>query len=797
MSAEISYIGNHTYHLPEGARLLETDADYVKACHILSEEASGGMSLIFWARKRHHFIWLQKFCEEIRMAARFTEKTARDLLADAWNVTVPDWLSDEDCAAMKLLDLDLRQEHRCRFEDVMLGHFLGVAFRGERLARERIGETVTILARPEVRVLLDRNPVLLRCLREQGKRWTSHADSTWEKTLIENLIEEPDRLWQDLSLWALLSGYPEKLMEYVVPLQRAKFLRSIPGEIVKTLALERKVVEEALTQIEMFFRDIEGEIDSSDAFRRAVLCASGRLLKEFRLLRDLLTAGRFTASTGDVQAIKDKFRDCPGLDAAELAILDYLVVPPRPLLPGGIAFDNPAAWIAWTEKTYIPYRHWQTKSGHEDAELEKVVQSFSDWYIRDYATLHQSNALSLVHALGAFGDAIRNDTLSLIILADGLPLTFWPIFQEALQKAGFHRNALEFRFSPLPTDTEFVKPALISGDWNCPSGAYETLLRTRVENDWSGRQAVYLSNLKMLSDFIPPETAAVVLLNLLTGDEILHDDVAAKGTTHEEELHRLFMRVGEATATLLDRWSGAREAFGLYILTDHGACLVLDQERQSFESRITGKLFTDERRRFAVVEKGMADTVPENLWSLGYRFVQPFVKGETVFFIPRGHNTVSSGTGKRYSHGGATPEEVIVPIAVFKATKVARKAPKARFLGLQTDSATGKAVFYIQRLTRLSIEIMNPNLEELHIVRATILSPEAELKGREFPLIAKEGGTATVFLECNFNRSALGQGDLTVQLTYEIVDEERSLELKAEGLFKSAVTGGFSLKDLK
>ena len=109
MSAEISRIGDYSYRLPEGVFLLETDADYVKACHALSEGASGGMSLIFWVRKRHHFTWLQKFCEEIRLSVRFTEKTARDLLADAWNVAVPDWLTDEDCAVMKLLDLDLRQ----------------------------------------------------------------------------------------------------------------------------------------------------------------------------------------------------------------------------------------------------------------------------------------------------------------------------------------------------------------------------------------------------------------------------------------------------------------------------------------------------------------------------------------------------------------------------------------------------------------------------------------------------------------------------------------------------------------
>ena len=197
-----------------------------------------------------------------------------------------------------------------------------------------------------------------------------------------------------------------------------------------------------------------------------------------------------------------------------------------------------------------------------------------------------------------------------------------------------------------------------------------------------------------------------------------------------------------------------------------------------------------------MVEKGLADAVPENLWSLGYRFVPPFVKGENVFFIPRGHSTVSSSASKGYAHGGATPEEVIVPVAVFKATKVDWKAPKARFVGLQVHPTTGNALFHIQRLTRLSIDIQNPNFEDLRFVRATILSPEAELKGQELPLVAK-GGTATVSLECYFDRSALGQKELTIQLVYEITGEDRVIELKVAGEFKSAVTGGFSLKDLK
>ena len=95
------------------------------------------------------------------------------------------------------------------------------------------------------------------------------------------------------------------------------------------------------------------------------------------------------------------------------------------------------------------------------------------------------------------------------------------------------------------------------------------------------------------------------------------------------------------------------------------------------------KLFADERHRFSRVEEAEVKKIPENLWTLGYRFSQPFVQDSSVYFIPRGHNTVGvTGGLKVYVHGGAAPEEVIVPAAVFKPMKPVWKEPAVKFLKL-------------------------------------------------------------------------------------------------------------------
>ena len=80
--------------------------------------------------------------------------------------------------------------------------------------------------------------------------------------MIPLLVSNPEDLWRDLSLWALLSGYPAKLLEYIVPLQQAIFLRGIPADVLQAIPLEPKGIEDATTQIEMFFKDIGPDVDS-------------------------------------------------------------------------------------------------------------------------------------------------------------------------------------------------------------------------------------------------------------------------------------------------------------------------------------------------------------------------------------------------------------------------------------------------------------------------------------------------------------------------------------------------------
>jgi hypothetical protein len=527
-----------------------------------------------------------------------------------------------------------------------------------------------------------------------------------------------------------------------------------------------------------------------------VASVSGRLAQEFTFLQDILAARCFQVTDYDIRALREKFKSTPAVSAAKLTTLDRFVVPPAPSPPGGAGAWQPKDWITWSLIEYLPYRAWQIENAQFNPEVEKATSAFSDWYTTEYQTLQQELATGLVNELTARRGLINQDKLSIILLIDCLPATFWPLMQECLLRSGFYLHNLQHKFAPLPTYTEVCKPLLASGQWHGCSQDYAKIFAERANSDWPGKQVLYLPNLKALLDLAPPAQETVAILNFIPGDQLLHSDIEQAGGTYQEELHRLFARVADAARELIDRSAWQAQDVTVYVMTDHGATRILKEECKSLDSRVVAKLFADEHHRFARIPLSEQSHVPENLWSLGYKFKQPFVDEDCLYFIPRGHNTVRpQRQSQGYVHGGATPEEVIVPVATFKAVKVARKHPLARFLNLNLVPPVNRATFYVQRVVTLKIELQNSNQDLIRILRADVLSPDAEVKSSLLPEI-QPGGVATLELTTYFSKAALKSEDLVLQITYDCAADQRSFTIQAAAEFKSAVTGGFALADL-
>jgi hypothetical protein len=791
---EVCFVGSHKGVIPEGTLLVLTDRDYVEACKAINDAANRPKGV--WVAKRPHFTWFQTYCDLLDLDCCVRELTPRVILADRWGVTIPDWLDDQRVESEKLLDLDVSTEGIDDFVDVVLGHFLSRSFCSPRLDSEQVSEILSAVVAPEYKAHSDRYPIISDCLSEKCVQWEKNADQPWMGEFGRSLADQPDALWHDLTLWALLGHYPGQLIEFVTGPQRVVFLKSIHVGLLSSLPLHLSAIDAAQDQIRLFFNDIRGTVSSTEDLKKVLGAVSRRLAIEFSFVEQILEISSYELQAKDIELVGETFKTCPGVGSVKIDALDRFVPPTRPSeSDAGKAWEGDR-WLDWSIKEYIPYRQWQIQNKHYDRKLEQTVQAFSDWYVDEYMTIHQDTGRSLVHLLSEWREHLVNDDLSLILLIDCLPVAFWPLFEEAMRNIGFHRHQQEFRFAPLPSHTEVCKPLLLGSDWENTDTKYASLLQKRGLRDWPSKQVLYLHNLQKLSEADLGDGASVLVLNFLTVDRILHSDVEADGSTHREELSRLFVRLAGTVKDLLSRWQGDEDKFGVYVVTDHGATKIIDDEKATLDSQIVNRLFENEKHRFAQIPEDYADEIPENLWAFGYRFKPPFNNQDTVFFIPKGHNTVKTGnktTG--FVHGGAAPEEVIVPAAIFRPVKASWRQAEVRFVDLRMDHQSGHAIFYILRVVPIKLEVQNPNAEPIRIVRANVVSPDADIKEFTTGQIDPES-VGELSLSCYFQRSAQDQEELLLRITYELAGDEYTRQVRTAAVFRSATTGGFNLRDL-
>ena len=792
-SIKISFIGDLAYDAPEDTLLLRTDPEYVSVCKSIVDSSLTGSSLNVWVKKKAHYIWLKAFVRVADITADFQEMTPRSVLETTWEVIIPDWLDDGTIISQQLLEIELSADHPATFVDTMLGMFLGPELQAETLKEGKLPEIIQAVNNPEAADQVERYPVLSRCLEEKYNSWSASAGPGWIEEVCSGLKDDPETIWKELTLKSILGNYPEKLLEFVVPTHRITFVNKVPSKAVENLPFHSVAREQALAQIEIFFPDISSTVKSQDEFRKVVKCVSGRLSKEFKYIEEILNSGGFDVTAKEIDPVRDIFAGCPGITSVQLSGLDRFILPERPAIPEDGEEWEAGRWIKWAVEEYSPFRRWQISNDIHDPEVEGAVRAFSDWYIQEYAAIHPDAGMSLVHLLGDWRESIAEDQLSLVLLVDCLPVEFWGLLQKAFTRVGLHRHRMEYRFAPLPTTTEISKPLLLSGKWDRRHSDYAAILK---EKNTDGKEYVYLPDLKALEAVKLSETLNVLVLNYLPADEALHSDVGAKGSSYEEELYRLFSRLADSVKRLLERWPGDTEAFSVYVLTDHGATRILTEEKSDFDSTIVNKLFMDQKRRYAPVIPEEAAGVPDNLWEFGYRFKQPFSSDETEYFIPRGHNTVAMDSRYvGYVHGGATPEEVIVPAAIFKPVKMKWQSPALRFLDIRTDTATGKAIFYIQRVVPIRIEVQNPNNMGIRISNIEVLSPDTDVKGVTLAGINPQS-EGEIGIDCYFNNSARDQDELIVKLIFDIAGEEYSKEIMTGAEFRTVTRGGFNLKDL-
>ena len=249
----VKFIGDYDLAFASDTFVVASDSAYVKAC----VELTRGSVRKIWVRRRNHFQWLSAYCQRAGILAKCSEKTPRILLADAWGVTLPEWTTDEMVIDEGLLQWPSPTDRQLSFIDLILSSVLCGAVMSSELGSNQVVGIVKSIAECENWKTASDRPLVKNCLRDKSEGWKRRSKATWETQFAYALLEDPEGLWRDLSILAILRKYPEKLTEYLLAKDRVASLSGFPADALAKIPLHAGAVELATGQIEMFFKWIK------------------------------------------------------------------------------------------------------------------------------------------------------------------------------------------------------------------------------------------------------------------------------------------------------------------------------------------------------------------------------------------------------------------------------------------------------------------------------------------------------------------------------------------------------------
>ena len=336
----------------------------------------------------------------------------------------------------------------------------------------------------------------------------------------------------------------------------------------------------------------------------------------------------------------------PYLSASLLEKLFDHVRPPEPTDPPEHAGDV----LQWFQNHYLPYRLWQHNrdSANSRESIQKAARAFAIWYLNHYPEAIIGAPFSKELSFRKMAALREADPTSvvLVMVLDGLHLIDAQQLQSLISNEIPRLTILksELAFAPLPTITEFCKPALFSGEIPIFSG--DTAI---------GK--VLPENQTPLDALCNAENGQVFLWRIMEPDHTYHEKNSY--ATLQAEVQSQLVGIVNKINQLVNEIP-AHIQLQIIVTTDHGRLLQTAERMIPVPDNFQAQgraAWGDSGKSYPscgyLIEDELVYLYRES-FGLPYDVVVPL--DDRVFLTKDGKK------GKEnFPHGGLYPEEVIVP----------------------------------------------------------------------------------------------------------------------------------------
>lgn len=707
---------------------LSKPADYLRGYDSIARAIHDGRNLRVLVQDRTVGKWLTVMARKYgRSVIELEELTLRKQVAKQIGIDVPDTVTDQQIVESRLLDLNIPAGSQASFEDYILEVFFG-SFLTQPGGLRRVGEFAPSLDVEQWRAAMNRPLVQqifhrrITYLHSQLSREGKMA----EQQILEWLAESPERLIRNLVALKVLAAYPQKLGirvvgKYYPDLVRLNLdLRHIPIKV----GANQLVVDELRIYLETLTDDPD-----TDRLTELLDQASGWLEIEIEAVLQLLGSGNVPITESLVRHIQAKFRHLttvPRLGQV-LADLDLLVskTPPSKPDPNWHA----AEWIRWAEEEYLPYRFWLENTDRLDDAIGEIANTYADWLHANYGYLLYHSEYMAWRSLKSLHSTMKeHDGPVLVVMIDNLNTKFYPDLRMQMQHQGYLEQSMELRISNLPSCTEVCKKAILGAHYApFPDSGYKIC----VEETWAGltdRRVLYVPH---IGEFraIKERNHDIYFLNYLPVDITLHQSENETGVSHAQTIRDFLASLSQDIRIFAERLDAERSLLVIFI-ADHGSTRIPKGTVNVIESNAKGfyrKRALDEHHRYLAISDHEFGNLPSHSKFDCYSFDHNQYELGKNYLVARRLYRFLPTDDHAYIHGGLTPEETLVPLAVFQRLTVTPRPLSVATVGKNQIVVGGKSEFMIE-VTNLNsypceemiVELADPNISAEPITLNTL-----------------------------------------------------------------------------
>ncbi len=615
--------------------------------------------------------------------------------------------------------------------------------------------------------------------------------------IANHIKEDTIDLYEKTCVFKILSTYPVHLNSHLLSDEWLNNLSNFKPNLSELdlsyfLKSKNNCFKNLSNELSIYFSSIKGKFNAV-SLSDFIQITSGLLIEELDFIISELKSHPDFISKSTINKLKSHFQF---LDYSELSELDELAMSIKPdyKLPDFDPCANLDVVLDQAVKYYLPYKFWSDATKIINSDIVDWGRNFSGYILNKYEQVSYNYDFFTYRFIHNYIEKIKETKLSIILVLDNFNFKFFNILQDHFKSQNIIlANEPDQYLCNLPTITSVGKISIYAGKRDKLDSStlnYENVIKESWHSYFPEHNLKYFhSKLGELIDYTV-SGKEIIFINYLEVDEELHN---SSNKTLIEHKKIIDFKLKELTNHIVKfiKKNRCEEDFKLFFISDHGSSLL----NKEYPNEIDLPYFKDFLKntdhkpghRYIRVDENRFDSLKSNKNIADSIFpLNSANSGDgNNYIIARSYNRFETTDDFSYVHGGALPEEIIVPGGYFSYSTVEHSTlivqlAKNEFRYLVLDNFELRIANPNDKLVEIScLEIFENNIPKMKIYDNYAIEEKSE-----------------IIIKNSIKISSKNLDNLTFTITYKIGGTPFTQTFDLPVKIKSMVSGGLDLENL-